>query len=401
MICKYCRSQLQGNEKICPHCGAEIEAERDKDETYDISTRKALEIADSFKKHTEQENSGVKHTGSFLSFGIGLLAGALLLMFIAMLIFSKSCGHPYMTAATMVVLGSVCTALLLPDRFQSMPRIFKIGTAIVAFFVLSSVIVVFRPADYYETHEDESEPSIEVVAEGENGTEEKGKASSETVVVESSEETEPVQGETDNTEAHEMSDDEQLMADLKKIADSNEVAEKAFDILRNQIGFTKVKYIRQPTEGVSNYDFIADGDTSFCMTVSDDVYMVFQPNGGTTFYKEGTVVTTAKEYASVTIPHYDRGTYYSMAQEIVRNSLKDPRSAKFPNIVTDPASIGMSKKDNIVAVSSYVDAKNGFNATIRSEWLVEFEVIDLKAFSYKPIYVNIDGEKAGTYIELE
>ena len=43
------------------------------------------------------------------------------------------------------------------------------------------------------------------------------------------------------------------------------------------------------------------------------------------------------------------------------------------------------KREDIVAVQGYVDAMNSFGSQIRSQWTVEFRIIDLSAFTYENI----------------
>lgn len=69
-----------------------------------------------------------------------------------------------------------------------------------------------------------------------------------------------------------------------------------------------------------------------------------------------------------------------MAQEIIKNSLKNPSGAKFPSQVFSPEDIAIAKDGDLVAVKSYVDATNGFGAKVRTEWVVQFTVVDLDNF---------------------
>ena len=205
--------------------------------------------------------------------------------------------------------------------------------------------------------------------------------------------------ETQTEEPTTMSSDEKLLDDLHSIL-SEDVANKAYDILINQIGFTNVEYVGKNPVGDSNYDFSSD-KYNFMMTASDDVYRVYQSRGGFVFYEDGEVKNSVSDAESKTIDQYDRNAYYIIAQWIVESGLKNPKSADFPSIVTRPEEIAMSKNGNIVAVQSYVDAQNSFGATVRSTWLVEFRVIDLDTYSYEPIYVNIDGKILyGEFIDL-
>lgn len=162
----------------------------------------------------------------------------------------------------------------------------------------------------------------------------------------------------------------------------------------NQIGFTDIEYIGKNPVGDSNYDFLVDG-YSVTLTASDDVYRIF--NRQTVYYEDGQVKNTVAQADEKRISQDDATYYYVIAQEIVESHLKSPKSAKFPSA----SDVSYQKKGNIVAVKGYVDAKNSFNAKIRGEWIVEFEVIDLKNFSYNTIYVNIDGDTGGEWVSLE
>jgi len=94
-------------------------------------------------------------------------------------------------------------------------------------------------------------------------------------------------------------------------------------------------------------------------------------------------------------------SYYSIAQEIVKSSLKSPKSADFPSIVWSPEDIKMQRNGDLVAVQSYVDAQNSFGAEIRSEFLVEFIVTDIDTYTYTPVYVKIDEETSGEFMEFD
>lgn len=177
---------------------------------------------------------------------------------------------------------------------------------------------------------------------------------------------------------------------------SEEVANSAYDILKNQIGFTKLKFDSK-MEGMDNYKFEGDG-IDMVLTASDQVYRVFIPNTIYVFYEDGTVKLTAKKFSDRLINQYDRSSYYIIAKTIVEDSLKNPRSAKFPSEFTHSGDIAMERNGGLVAVQSYVDATNSFGAKVRSKWTVEFVVYDLNSFSYDPIYISIDGNSSGEYI---
>lgn len=204
--------------------------------------------------------------------------------------------------------------------------------------------------------------------------------------------------EQENENKSEQQTEESFLEELKKVLDED-VAEKSYEILINQIGFSEIDYIGK-MDGLTNYEITANG-YDVVITASDDVYRIFIPNSLYVFYEDGEVKLTFAELENKTIDQYDRSSYYIMAQDIICSGLKNPNSADFPSIVTHPEEIAMQRNGNMVAVQSYVDAKNDFGAKVRSDWIVEFEVIDIKTYSYNLIYANIDGQEYGEFIELE
>lgn len=196
----------------------------------------------------------------------------------------------------------------------------------------------------------------------------------------------------------EQNDEEGLLEILKKELDEN-VAEKAYDLLTNQIGFSNLEY-KGKMEGLTNYEITADG-YSVVLTASDDVYRIFIPNSSYIFYENEEVKLTYDELKSKTIDQYEQNIYYIIAQDIVCSTLKNPGSADFPSIVTHSEEVTMQKDGDIIAVQSYVEAKNDFNAKVRTDWIVEFKVVDADSYSYELIYANIGGNKVGKFIDLE
>lgn len=211
-------------------------------------------------------------------------------------------------------------------------------------------------------------------------------------------ETESQNSSTQQTETKVTKPKNEFLSALKNVLD-DDVAQKAYKILKKKIGFSDLEYVGQ-LDGTTNYEISADG-YNVVVTASDDVYRIFIPNSSYTFYEDGEVKMTVSELEARTIDANTRSKYYIMAQEIVENCLKNPRSADFPSIVTHPEEIVMQRSEDIVAVQSYVDAKNSLNAKVRTKWMVEFKVLDLDNYSYEILYINIDGETSGEYVELD
>lgn len=64
-------------------------------------------------------------------------------------------------------------------------------------------------------------------------------------------------------------------------------------------------------------------------------------------------------------------------EQIVNQILKAPGSAKYPGAWYDPLNgWGMNKVNNLVTVSSYVDAQNSFSANLRTYFVLQFRMND-------------------------
>lgn len=170
---------------------------------------------------------------------------------------------------------------------------------------------------------------------------------------------------------------------------------ETYRILTDELGFTSLT-ISSNISGTL-FDVNAD-DYKLRITVSDKLYMVIC--GDYNLYEDDTVKYTKQDLENRSIDGNET-YYYTIAQEIIRNSLKSPKSADFPSIVFHPEEIKMQRNGDLVAVQSYVDAQNSFGAIIRSKYVVEFMVIDLKSFVYETVYINLDGEEAGEFIKLD
>lgn len=178
-----------------------------------------------------------------------------------------------------------------------------------------------------------------------------------------------------------------------------DVANGANDVLVNQIGFSELEY-EQRLGDTSNYEIIADG-TDMVITAMQDYYRVFIPNTSNVFYEDGEVLMTAEEYNDKKISYDDAIVYYIMAQEIIEQNLVNPKSADFPSMAFSGGDIGFAKTGDVITVQSYVDAKNSFNAVVRSNWTVQFIPIDMTTYTYETTYINIDGNTTGTYTETK
>ena len=75
------------------------------------------------------------------------------------------------------------------------------------------------------------------------------------------------------------------------------------------------------------------------------------------------------------------------AEDCVKKGLKAPSTAKFPSRVFDSEDWKVKRKDDVVTVSSYVDAQNDFGAMIRSNFVVQISYSTSSC-----LYLEIDGQ---------
>lgn len=189
----------------------------------------------------------------------------------------------------------------------------------------------------------------------------------------------------------------EFILDLEKYLNES-VAEQANDILINQIGFSNVELDGKLDE-TSNYEIIVDG-TYAVMTASDQVYRIFIPSSNYVFYENGSVLLTAQEFNDSVIDSSEQSTYCIIAEEIVKSALVDPSSADFPSAITNSGDIAIKKSEDIVVVQSYVVSNNYYGQKVKTDYTVEFKILDVDTFSYELIYANIGGEEYGTYIDI-
>lgn len=108
---------------------------------------------------------------------------------------------------------------------------------------------------------------------------------------------------------------------------------------------------------------------------------------------------TTEEVNATDISGLQFQSYWDMAKETVESCLKNPKSADFPSSVFGQGDIAMERKGHLVVVQSYVYSTNSFGAEVKSDFTVEMLVYDIDNFFYDVVYINIDGETNGEYIE--
>lgn len=176
---------------------------------------------------------------------------------------------------------------------------------------------------------------------------------------------------------------------------NKKTAEALYNFLQNNLGFSEIKFIEKNSVGDIIFDINAD-DYLLRVTLDDDsIYSI--DCGGYKLYDGEKVLMDKNGLLDREIDN--ESAYYNIAKEIVESALKAPSTAEFPSIFSDD--IKMQRNKDIVAVQSYVDSQNSFGAMIRSEWIVQFKVINISTYSYEIIYANIDGNVYGEFLEMD
>lgn len=98
-------------------------------------------------------------------------------------------------------------------------------------------------------------------------------------------------------------------------------------------------------------------------------------------YTDGSKIATLQDY---TVSKDELDKYQYLCQEKVKEVLKSPSTAKFPNYTK----WGFKQEKNIFTIQGYVDAQNGFGAEIRSNF--QF-VIDMNSDTIQSFI--FDGEE--------
>lgn len=111
--------------------------------------------------------------------------------------------------------------------------------------------------------------------------------------------------------------------------------------------------------------------------------------------------STTEEVNATDISGLQFQSYWDMAKETVESCLKNPKSADFPSSVFNQGNIAMERKGHLVVVQSYVYSTNSFGAEIKSDFTIEMLVYDTDNFVYDVVYLNIDGETSGEYVDLD
>ena len=149
----------------------------------------------------------------------------------------------------------------------------------------------------------------------------------------------------------------QIDENLKKCG-IEELKAAEHDELLDNAHFKGETGYRLSDDNAKNIILYLDGDKKTYLVKYAD-YTLYEDNSSSA--KLSDYVITTNEATDIEIK----------CENVVKNILKSPSTAKFPNITEWK----MKKEKNIFTVQSYVDSQNSFGATMRSEFQI---VVDTK-----------------------
>lgn len=131
----------------------------------------------------------------------------------------------------------------------------------------------------------------------------------------------------------------------------SEVKSFEHDASMDNASFEGEKIYRLETKEAKNIALYLNGDM--------DVYTIIYSDHD--LYKDGAKVATLQDYI---LTSKEATNLMIECEEKVKETLKSPSTAKFPNITE----WGFKKEKNILTVQGYVDAQNSFGAELRSKF---------------------------------
>lgn len=203
-----------------------------------------------------------------------------------------------------------------------------------------------------------------------------------------------VEENQEETTAPVLSEKEQFVVDFcKESGFSDDCGEKLYDFLMENLLCSSVRFSGKNDVGNINWD-ITTGDYKLMVAADEDgIYNVVC--GDYNMYDGESILYTCEDLALRDVSEY-RSHYIVIAENIITNILKSPSTAQFQ----DSWDMAVARNGDLVVVQGYVDSQNSFSAIIRSDFIVEFRVLDIESFAYELVFLQIDGETVGEYIDL-
>lgn len=173
-----------------------------------------------------------------------------------------------------------------------------------------------------------------------------------------------------------------------------ETAQKIYRLLHDEMHFSEIQFSGKNAVAQINWDILADG-YKIMLTADDEG--IYRAICGSFVLYENSQVTMTKEEMEARDISTNASFYYVIAKEIVSSSLVSPSSARFCSM----GECVMQRNGDIAAVKGYVEAKNTLGVMLRNEFLVQFLVVDADTYTYEPLYIEIGGQSAGEFVDMD
>lgn len=141
---------------------------------------------------------------------------------------------------------------------------------------------------------------------------------------------------------------------------------------------------------------VSEGKTTFKVIIKDNKDNTIKSNKATINVELTDAQKKEKEEAEKIAKRNNISTDEGVrikdyCEQIIDSILKAPSTAEYPGSFLNPFDDwGMVKKNNLVTVSSYVDAQNSFGAKVRSKFIIQIKMDD--SGSGNATYVEFDGK---------
>lgn len=154
----------------------------------------------------------------------------------------------------------------------------------------------------------------------------------------------------------------------KYIDDLSDESAQQIDSVLSNCGIENLKAVEHDEfldnahiEGETGYR-MTNGNIDNIILYLDNEKNVYRINyAGYELYADGEVQATLQDY---TVSIDDINKYQILCEEKVKQVLKSPSTAKFPNYTE----WGWKKEKNVFTIQGYVDAQNSFGAELRSQF---------------------------------
>ena len=180
---------------------------------------------------------------------------------------------------------------------------------------------------------------------------------------------------------------------------SESTAKSIYSVLSNDLHFQRIslsnKNKKQDVVTYINWLISSDGYDVVVTADNEGIYGVFIPDM-IRFVDNGTVIAVKEDIVNREIQSKHRSTYIVMAKNLLEQYLKSPSSAKYCN----SNDLILKRNGSIVSVSGWVEAQNSYGAMIRSDFIVQMNVVDVESFNAQLVYLLIGNQAFGEYIEM-